>query len=97
MELIIFIIVSVKELRIENNKLTIFTNIIIYKQKLLLFSGTKIKKISINKKIINTDCEIKKYINLIILFKKKIIPAKSYFKILEPKFFHFWRFTCQSF
>ncbi len=79
-----------KELRIENNKLTIFTNIHNYNaEKCVLFSGTKIKKISINGKIINTDCEIKKYINLIILFKKKIIPAKSYFKILEPKIVSF--------
>ncbi len=79
-----------KEIQIENNKLSIFTNIHNYSaEKCVLFSGTKIKKIIINGKIINTDCEVKKYINLIILFKKKVIPSKSYFKILEPKIVSF--------
>jgi len=81
---------KVEEIKIENNKLTISSNINNYfAKKCVLFSGTKIKKITLNGNIINTDCEIRKYNNLIILFKKKVIPSKSYFKILNPKLISF--------
>ena len=79
-----------KEINIENDEVSILTNIKNFSaNKCVLFSGTKIQKITINEKIFNTDCEVKKYINLIILFKKKVIPTKSYFKILEPQIVSF--------
>ena len=38
--------------------------------KCYLFSGSKIDKININKKIIEDKYEIKNYVNVVLLFKK---------------------------
>ena len=52
--------------------------------KCFLFSGSKINKININNKIIEDEYEEKKYTNLVLLFKSKVIPNKLSIKISNP-------------
>ena len=80
-------VISINQNKEELN--IVSANNIFKANKCYLFSGSKIDKININKKIIEDNYETKNYVNVVLLFKKKVMPNKLSIKIHNPNFISF--------